>query len=269
MTAPILSSPRLTAVGSGKGGTGKTLVAASLAHALAYEGERVLLCDADLGLSNAAVHLGLDRGGDLPALLAGSRKLAETVVPVLGGTDARGGFDLLAAPSGSGALANTGAIAAENLIRQLRAAKDYSRVVIDLGAGVDAAVMRFAASADETLLVMTPDPASLTDAYAFAKLLLRMTGTRLPAALVNMAGGDGEARRTEEAMAATCSAFLNCVPEFLSSIPRDAHATEAVRRQRPLLSHCPQSPAARAIAQNARRLHARLLPTAARAAAMR
>ena len=70
-------------------------------------------------------------------------------------------------------------------------------------------------------------------------------------------------------MAATCSAFLNCVPEFLSPIPRDAHAIEAVRRQRPLLSHCPQSPAARAIAQISRRLHSRLMPAPTRAAGMR
>ena len=267
---PMFSSPKLTAIGSGKGGTGKTLVAISLAQALAYEGERVLLCDADLGLANATVHLGLDDGGDLPGLLAGTRKLADAVVPVLGGIAARGGFDLVSAPAGSGALANTGPIAAENLVTQLRAATRYSRVVIDLGAGVEAAVMRFATLADETLLVMTPDPAALTDAYAFTKLLLRATGTRLPLALVNMAASDADARRTQEAMAATCSAFLNCVPEFLTSIPRDARALEAVRRQHPLLSYCPQSPAAKSLAQLAREVHGRFAPaTTARAAGMR
>lgn len=260
MTTPILPAPHLTAIGSGKGGTGKTLLAIALAEALSHDGERVLLCDADLGLSNTAVQLGLAASGDLPGLLAGTCKLPDAVLPVAGGIEARGGFDLIAAPSGSGALANTGPVAAENLVAQLRTGRAYHRVLIDLSAGVDAATMRFAASADDTLLVLSPDPSSLTDAYAFAKLLLRATGTRLPQVIVNMAASDAEGRRTEEAMAATCSAFLNCVPEFLGTIPRDPRALEAVRRQRALVSHCPQAPAARAVSALARRLHAELKP---------
>lgn len=271
MTASVLPAPRITAIGSGKGGTGKTLLAVALAQALAHEGERILLCDADLGLSNAAVHLGIEDCGDLPSLLAGSCRVEDAVVPMFGGAGVRGGFDLVAAPPGSGALANTGAIVAENLVSTLRRGHGYTRVLMDLAAGVDAAVMRFAACADETLLVLTPDPAALTDAYAFAKLMLRATGTRMPLILVNMASNDSDARRTEEAMAATCSAFLNCLPEFLGTIPRDAQVQDAVRRQRPLLSHVPHSPAARAVGEIARRLHARGTPSGipARAAGMR
>lgn len=271
MTETALPAPRLTAIGSGKGGTGKTLVAIALAQALAHDGERVLLCDADLGLSNTTVQLGLDGGGDLPALMAGTRKLEEAVVPALGGAGTRGGFDLIAAPAGSGVLANTGAVAAEDLIVKLRAAHGYTRVLIDLGAGVDAAVMRFASSADDTLLVLTPDPAALTDAYAFAKLLLKATGTRLPLAIVNMALSEADARRTEDALTATCSAFLNCVPEFLGAIPRDAQALEAVRRQCPVMTHLPLGAAARALSGIASRLHGRDTAAAlsARAAGMR
>ena len=268
MTNPAQTGPRLTAIGSGKGGTGKTLVAVGLAQALAYEGERVLLCDADLGLSNAGVHLGLNANGDLPALLAGRRRLEDAVVPVLGGVGKRGGFDLIAAPSGSGTFANVGAGAAEQLIAKLRTGS-YTRVLIDLGAGVDATVMRFASAVDETLLVLTPDPAALTDAYAFVKLLLRTTGTRAPLVVVNMAASDADGRRTEEAMAATCSAFLNLVPEFLGTVPRDTHALDAVRRQIPLLTHCPQGAAARALTQIARALHARLAPPPMRLAQVR
>lgn len=271
MTAPVTPTPRITAIGSGKGGTGKTMLAVALAQALAHEGERILLCDADLGLSNAAVHLGIEDCGDLPSLLAGSCRVADAVVPMFGGAQVRGGFDLVAAPPGSGALANTRAIVAENLVGALRGGHGYTRVLMDLAAGVDAAVMRFAACADETLLVLTPDPASLTDAYAFAKLMLRATGTRMPLVLVNMASSDSDARRTEEAMAATCSAFLNCVPEFLGSVPRDAQAQDAVRHQRPLLSQLPLGPAARAAGEIARRLHARGEPSdvPVRAAGMR
>jgi flagellar biosynthesis protein FlhG len=267
MTTHHVPAPHLTAIGSGKGGTGKTLVSIALAEALSHEAERVLLCDADLGLSNTAVQLGLETSGDLPGLLAGTCKLADAIVPVSGGAGARGGFDLVAAPSGSGALANTGAVAAEHLVQRLRGAHTYSRVLIDLSAGVDAATMRFASAADETLLVLSPDPSSLTDAYAFAKLLLRATGTRLPEIIVNQADSDAEGRRTEEAMAATCSAFLNCVPEFLGLIPRDGRVLEAIRRQRPLVSHCPQAAAARAVCEIARRMHQRLEPAQQFAAA--
>jgi flagellar biosynthesis protein FlhG len=254
-----LGKPHLTAIASGKGGTGKTLIATSLAHALAQEGERVLLCDADLGLSNASVHLGLDDCGDLPGLLSGDAALADAVAPVLGGVDTRGGFDIIAAPSGSGALANLGEAGAQNLLARLKGAKAYDRVLLDLAAGVDAAVMRFAASSDEVLLVFTPDPAALTDAYAFAKLLRNMTN-RLPHLLVNMAASEAEARRTADALIATCNAFLKSAPLCLGAVPRDPGVLDAVRRQAGLLTLYPQSPAGQAVTAAAGKLHGRLRP---------
>jgi flagellar biosynthesis protein FlhG len=255
-----MSGPRLLAIGSGKGGTGKTLIAVSLAQALAHEGERVLLCDADLGLSNTTVHLGLERGGDLAGVLSGKRALSDAIVPARGGIAARGGFDVLAAPAGSGALADIGEDQAKHLIDTLRAARSYDRVLLDLGAGVDATTMHFGASADDLLLVLTPDPASLADAYAFAKLLKRR-GAKLPFVVVNMAAGDAEARRTSGALGMTCQAFLKEVPEYLGHIPRDPHVLEAVRRQSQLLNLHPQAPASLAIAVVARRLHNTIAPS--------
>jgi flagellar biosynthesis protein FlhG len=243
----------ITAIGSGKGGTGKTLIAVSLAHALAHLGERVLLCDADLGLSNAAVHLGLSDTGDLAGLLAGAKTLKDAVVRVTSGPYA--GFDLLAAPSGSGVFADAGPETVELLIAALEGARQYDRVLIDLGAGVDATVMSFAARADETLLIVTPDPASLTDAYAFAKLLLRRTTSRVPQILVNMALNATEGRRIGDALMASARAFLRAVPDYLGFIPFDTRVPDAVRRQGPLLTLFPQTPAAIAIENIARRLH--------------
>ena len=268
MNAPVrLGGPHLTAIGSGKGGTGKTLLATSLAHALAHEGERVLLLDADLGLSNTAIHLGLDHGGDLEGVLAGTASVADAVAPVMGGAAARGGFDLLAAQAGSGALANVSEAAANRLVAQLRGTKTYDRILLDLAAGVERATMAFAALADDALLILTPDPASLTDAYAFAKLYLRGTGGRIPLVLVNMAASESEARRTAEGLAATCRAFLKVAPGSLGSIPRDSHALQSVRRQSQLLTLHPQSPAAQAVVCAAKKLHACIGPSAAPAAA--
>lgn len=257
-----IGRPQFTAIGSGKGGTGKTLIAASLAHALAHEGERVLLCDADFGLSNTTVHLGLKSGGDLVGVLAGRKDIAQAVVPALGGPKTRGGFDILAAPSGSGALADLGEDAAARLIDKLRSTRGYDRVLLDLGAGVDSTTMHLAQSADEALLVLTSDPSSLTDAYAFAKLLLRASAPP-PFLIVNMTGSENEARRTSEALIETCRAFLKSAPSFLGSIPRDAHAMEAVRQQSHLLTLHPQAPASRAIAIIASRLHEKFAPGAA------
>ncbi|HEY0302829.1 MAG TPA: P-loop NTPase [Rhizomicrobium sp.] len=242
----------ITAIGSGKGGTGKTLIATSLAHALAHQGERILLCDADFGLANAGVHLGLSHTGDLAAVLAGSKTLKDAVVRVNTG---RAAFDLLAAPSGSGVLANASGGAVEILVGVLAQARQYDRVIVDLGAGVEANVMTLAAHADDVLLVLSPDPASLTDAYAFAKLLLRRTTSRVPQIVVNMASNPTEGRRIADALMTSARAFLKATPEFLGQIPYDTRVSDAVRRQGQLLTLFPQTPAAIAIESIARRMH--------------
>jgi flagellar biosynthesis protein FlhG len=253
MNVPL---PRLTAIGSGKGGTGKTLISLALAQALSKQGERVLLCDADLGLSNTAVHLGLADGGDLAGVLAGRREIGGAITPVNGGAQAQG-FDLLAAPAGSGALANAGTATANRLIVLLREAQAYDRVMLDLGAGVDAVAMSMAASADETIVILTPDPAALTDAYAFTKLLVRATRSRQPEFIVNLGANESESRRTAEAFIGTCRAFLKFEPHLLGIVPRDAAAAEAVRRQQAL---SPGSPAMRATVDIAISLHVRITP---------
>jgi flagellar biosynthesis protein FlhG len=251
--------PKLLAIGSGKGGTGKTLVATALASTLAERGERVLLCDADLGLSNSTVHLGLDSGGDIGGFLADRTTLDQSVVSVSGGISERGGFDLLAAPPGSGVLANIDQGTAERMIAKLRLACSYDRVLLDLAAGVDAVTMGFAARADETLLVLTSDPAALTDAYAFVKLLLRhggRSGVRKPLVLVNMVDNETEARRTRDALDKTCSAFLKTTPDYLGFVPRDPQAQSAVRQQRSLVALYPDAPSTRAFREIAKKLAA-------------
>ena len=253
----IRNTPRLTAIGSGKGGTGKTLLSVGLAHTLSHQGERILLCDADLGLSNTSVHLGLETGGDLPGLLAGEVALREAIVSVHGGVGARGGFDLLAAPAGSGAFADFSEADAARVVAKLRAETRYDRVLLDLGAGVDAPVMHFAAAAQESIVVLTPDPASLTDAYAFVKILLRSFAAA-PSVVVNMTANDAEGRRTADALSATCKTFLKITLDYLGGIPRDAKALEAMRRQGLLPQLFPQAPSSRAITAIADRLHAPL-----------
>ena len=234
--------PRLTAIGSGKGGTGKTFVTLALAHAFGDLGERVLVCDADLGLANTSIQLGLPEGGDLPGVLAGRRRLADAVVR------APGGFDLLAAPAGSGILADADGATAAHLAAILRGAEGYDRVLIDLGAGVSDAVMTLATQADDMVTIVTPDPTAITDAYAFIKLALRRAGGRPPAIAVNLASSAAEARRTAEALQNSARTFLKSTPSYLGFIPHDARVVESVRRQASLSTLYPQSPAVAAVA---------------------
>ena len=238
--------PRLTAIGSGKGGTGKTFVALALAQAFADLGARVLVCDADLGLSNTSVQLGVANGGDLPGLLAGKIALSEAVARIESLPHAA--FDLLAAPPGTGVLADAEAQTAERLAILLKRALNYDRVLIDLGAGVSPAVMTLAAHADDALVLVTPDPASLTDAYAFTKLMMRRTGGRLPSLVVNRASGASEAKRTAEALIQSARTFLKSAPNYLGFVPEDQRVLEAGRRQMALGALYPQSPALGAIA---------------------
>jgi flagellar biosynthesis protein FlhG len=240
-----LIGPRVTAVGSGKGGTGKTFIALTLAQAFADLGERVLVCDADLGLSNTSVHLGLASCGDLPGYLAGRTplKAATAAVEIQGHAK----FDLLAAPAGTGMLADADAATVERLSQLLRRAPYYERVIVDLGAGIGEAVLSLAADADDVLTVMTPDPAALTDAYAFVKLVTRRTGGRAPGFIVNQAANAAEAKRTADALTTSARSFLKCTPAYLGFVPSDMRVVEALRRQTSLWTACPQSPVLAAV----------------------
>ncbi|MGA9865724.1 MAG: AAA family ATPase, partial [Acetobacteraceae bacterium] len=161
-----VASGRLLAIASGKGGIGKTWFAITLAHALARAGRRVLLFDADLGLANVDIQLGLTPRHDISAVLAGHMSLADCVLP-----HAPGGFDILPGRSGSGALAALDPSALEACLAALRGATGrYDLVLLDLGAGVERLVRRMAAFADAVLVLATEEPTSLTDAYAVLKL---------------------------------------------------------------------------------------------------
>ena len=240
-----LAGARLTAIASGKGGTGKTFVALALAQAFADLGERVLLADADLGLSNTSVHLGLAHAGDLPGLVAGRTPLKNAVAPVA--TPLHAGFDLLAAPAGTGILCDADRATVERLALLLRRASGYHRVLIDLGAGIGETVLTLAAEADDVVVVLTPDPAALTDAYALIKLVLKRTGGRAPALVVNMAASAFEARRTAEALANSARTFLKASPAYLGFVPNDLRVVECLRRQVSLWQAYPKSPSLAAI----------------------
>jgi flagellar biosynthesis protein FlhG len=233
---------RIIAVASGKGGVGKTWFAITLAHAMARQGRRVLLFDGDLGLANVDIQLGLMPTSDLGAVLDGALTLEAAVL-----THAEG-FDILAGRSGSDALAGVGPVALENMLAALRAATaTYDAVVLDLGAGLGPAVRRMTSFADIVLLVATEEPTSLTDAYAVLKLLAADHGSGPPAdarVVVNQASSRPAGERTFATLARACGAFLGHAPSLAGIIRRDERVRDTIRRQTPLLTRHPVSPAA-------------------------
>lgn len=223
------------AVASGKGGVGKTWFATTLAHALARRGRRVLLFDADLGLANIDIQLGLTHRHDLGAVAAGAVTMAQAVEGF-----APGGFDILAGSSGSGALSALDGPGVERLLAALAVtAADYDHVLLDLGTGLDHAVRRMSAWTDTLLVVTTEEPTSLTDAYAALKLHATDRPGGDARLVVNQVTSPAAGERTAATLARACTAFLGRAPALAGYVRRDPHVGNAIRRQAPLLTRYP------------------------------
>ncbi len=239
---------RIIAVASGKGGVGKTWLSITLAHALAEQGRQVVLMDADLGLANADVQLGLNPGRDLGAVLGGvAVEDAAQALPA--------GFHLLAGRSGSGALAGLGGAgldAALDLPQRL--AMRFQHVVVDLGAGVEAPQRRLAAMANLLLVVATEEPTSLTDAYAVLKLHAHDAPGADVRLVVNLAASAASGQHTHAALDAASRRFLGRPLALAGIIRRDAKVPDAIRHQTPLLTRHPGSAAAKDVTALARLL---------------
>lgn len=239
MTNSTGSSPTIIAVASGKGGVGKTWLAITLAQSLAASGARTLLFDGDLGLANIDIQLGLMPARDLGHYGNGTA-LRDVVTPF-----PAGGFDVIAGRSGSGTLASMDPAQLGRLIGDLaELARDYDRVVLDLGAGVDAAVRAIAALAGTCLVVTTEEPTALTDAYAFIKLSTAGGRPRDLRVVVNLATTPRDGERTYGTLAKACREFLRFTPPLAGILRRDAKVRDAIRAQAPLLTRHPGADAA-------------------------
>jgi flagellar biosynthesis protein FlhG len=235
-----LQCRNMLAIASGKGGVGKTWFAITLAHALSKRGKRVLLFDGDLGLANVDIQLGLTPERDLGGVIEGTSTLQGAVTRFDDGH-----FDILAGRSGSGSLATLPTQKLSELRNDLIAlARGYDYVLVDLGAGVDRSVRQMAGPAAATYVVITDEPTSLTDAYAFIKLARAANPQAEMRIVVNMAATANEGQKTYDTIRKACESFLHYAPPLAGIVRRDLKVREAIRMQTSLLVRSPVCEAA-------------------------
>ena len=256
-------SPRasILAVTSGKGGVGKTFFSANLAAALARRGEKVLVLDADLGLANLDVVLNLHPKITLHEVFTGKATLDEAIL------SAPGGFSVL--------LAGSGLIEYSRLTPQVRdqlveiidqVAPRFDRILLDTGAGISDVVLHAISLADDVLVIATPEPTSMTDAYATIKLLAIQQGRRAIRVVVNQVSATGEGRTIRNQLQLVVDRFVcphldggksaAVTLDLQGEIPTDPAVREAVQRRTLLLDLMPGSPAALAVGAIAGRIAA-------------
>lgn len=233
------NGPRTVAVLSGKGGVGKSNLALALTCALADSGNRVVLLDADLGMANIDLLCGIGGRFNLSHVVDGSRRLDEVVVPL------EENVEILPGGSGLKDLADLDDTELSGVIDSLGLLEDRADIVIlDTGAGIHKGVLAFALAADTTILVTTPEPTSVRDAYGVLKSLEGASpeGKEL-LLVVNMAGSGGEAREVAGRILTASHQFLGRSPVYLGHVLRDDAVGRAVRLRRPFYRLFPSAPA--------------------------
>ncbi|MFW5846297.1 MAG: P-loop NTPase [Planctomycetota bacterium] len=236
------------AITGGKGGVGKTCLAVNLALLLQGLGMEPLLVDLDMGLANADVLLGVNPSSSLFEVVIGGDSLASATVTTAGG------LHFVPAASGRDELTRLGHRQFVTLFRQL-ADCGHGCLVLDTMAGISAEVTRFLRSSRQVVVVLTPDPTALTDAYALIKVLEGQRAGKDLRVIVNQAGSEDEAMQTFLRLRKVVRSYLQRDIAYLGHVPRDRHVQEAVRRRVPFITDR-EAPASRALAAIAMRLRA-------------
>ena len=248
---------RVISITSGKGGVGKTNITINLAYALASLGRRVFILDADLGLANIDVLLNISPPYNIEHVLSGEKSINDIIVT--GPANIR----ILPASSGLSELAELNRDEQVKLFRKLGEidqTMDY--LFVDTGAGIASNVLRFNATADEIMLIATPEPTSMTDAYSVIKILATKYHVRQFNLVTNAVESQKEAYGVYERLNKVVHDFLQIKLTYTGFVYRDPMLTKAVRMQKPLLEVYPKSPAGKCFTVLARKLdqNAHMLP---------
>lgn len=232
--------PRILAVTSGKGGVGKTNVVANLAAGLAEMGKRVVILDADFGLANIDVLLGLNPHFHLGHVLYGKKKLTDIMI------EGPAGIRIIPASSGLQCLAELTLEQRNRLVQsfaELEGEADY--LLIDTAAGISTNVLHFLLSAPEIVVVSSPEPTAIVDAYAVIKIVLAEEPGKTIRVLINSVSDEEESREVFRQINSVVKRFLNREVTYLGHIERDPHVLKAVRSQVLVTHFYPGAPSSR------------------------
>jgi len=255
-SVPLKPLGKVVAVTSGKGGVGKTFVSANLAAALAKRGLRVLVLDADLGLANLDVVLNLYPKVTLHDVFTGKAKLEDAIIR------APGGFSVLLAGSGMVEYSRLTPEVRDDFLRIMSGlVPHYDIVLLDTGAGISDVVLFAVSLASEVIVVATPEPTSLTDAYATIKVLVGQQKRQNIRMVINQTARLGDGRAITVQLQQVLDRFVTTEPGrpvklvHMCDIPADPAVRQAIMRRQLMMQSMPGSPAAMAITQLAQKVH--------------
>lgn len=234
------SKTRIIAISSGKGGVGKTNISINLAIAYAQTGKKVVVMDADLGLANVNVVLGIIPKYNLYHLIRRQKKMSEIIME----TDY--GISIVAGASGFSKIANLSDDEREHFIEELSSLSDADVIIIDTSAGVSNNVLGFIAAADDVIIVTTPEPTAITDAYGIIKIIATEIenielGLKL---IVNRVKSVTEGKKVAERVINIAGQFLNLKVDYLGYVYDDQGVGTSVLHQKPFLITEPNGKAA-------------------------
>lgn len=240
---------RVISVTSGKGGVGKSNVVSNLAIALSAQGKKVLLIDADLGLGNLDVLLGLSPEYNLNHVLNGEKSIAEILI------DGPAGIKIIPAGSGVQEFTSLGQHEKLKLLDELDMLEEqFDIMIVDTEAGISENVTYFTVAAQEIIVVVTPEPTSITDVYALIKLLATRYSEHHFKVLVNMAKDSEDALEVFRKLANVAGRFLDISLDYLGCVVKDEKVVEAVKRQKAVTELFPDSEAAACFTTLAKRV---------------
>ncbi len=233
---------QVIAVTGGKGGVGKTNLSVNLGIALAEQRKRVVLLDADLGLANIDVLLGLKPKNTLADVLAGHASMLDVIV------NGPSGIRIVPASSGVQHMANLNLQEHAALINGFSELADQTDImIVDTAAGISANVVNFVRACQEVIVVVCDEPSSITDAYALIKIMNSNYGMSRFQVVANMCRNNQEGFRLFQKLNLTCEKFLDVTLNFLGQIPFDENVRTAIQKQTPVLTYAPRTKAAQAI----------------------
>ena len=236
------NAARVIAVTSGKGGVGKSNTSVNLAISLARQGCKVILLDADLGLANVEVLMGFNSVCTLQQVIDGERAMRDVLV------NAPGGIQVVPGTSGLAKMADLTPTMRANAMRGINDLQNMADfIIVDTMAGIGQNAVGFTLAADEVLLVTTPEPSAIVDAYAMLKTIYNNREDAVIRLIVNMAAYESQAKAVAGKLSNVAQQYLGRNLSYLGCLPRDPHVQQAVMQSNPFVLAYPNCPAAKAV----------------------